>query len=1089
MGCIFLLAVTAHAQYTSGVEGTVMDSTGAVVPGASVTVQNIKTGATQTDKTSGGGYYRVTSLPAGSYTVKATASGFETLVQQNVVLNVAATTTVNLKLRVGATTAEVTVSNAPPEIQLADASVSGVIGEQQVQNLPLVGRNFYDLVVLTPGVTGLPTGGGQAYAQASGDIFSIEYSVNLNAGMRTEANNYLIDSAPVNSGPRRGVVNVDPNAESVQELRVAVNTYNAEYSSGGAITNVITRQGTNQFHGSLDEFHTDNALQTHSFFQSKVPVNRRNEFGGSFGGPLWRNRTFFFTSVDVLRSAVAGGSSQVVFTPDFISFLKTNYPSKISTYLLTTFPAAVTPTSNFQTAGSLSGINCSTLATPSTPVTTSLGSVPCNLPITGAGLFSVTSPRNGLQWNGRIDHSMRGGNDRLYGNVYRTTLDAPSTPLYPAFSADAPSYTLYANAAEIHVFSPNLLNQFRYSYTRVYGIDQCNNCRIPTDIILGVNTLGSGLGPYPFLQNNFEGADTLTWNKGSHNFTFGGALQRLESNANAVNAFQRPGFYFLNAFDFAADKAFYELNLAIDPKTGQVLGSEYNQRRQLANLFVQDNWKARSNLTFNFGLRWENFGNFKENTAGITTNIVFQGGANFASQIANAKVDVVSRGLLRDLDKNFGPRIGFAWDPAGKGQMAIRGGFGVYFDTPSDQMYPPGPSNPPVRASPLLSAQTPPYVPVYGIGTSDTPPYGFPLPTFQTGLDPKNGLIGAKAALTVMDPNMKVGYSEKWSLGFQTAIGSGWVAEANYVGAAGHHQYAQYDVNRFDGDLIQNKGVLTRLNSSFAGIQYTQGNFNSTYNAGTFAVRNRGAHGLNTQVAYTWGKTIDQSSTFGGSLNVVDVSHLELQRGLADFDVKQKLAISLLYQIPGLKSGLGALKVITNGWQIGDITILQGGPPFSVYCSAPFGPVFNASNSVVGNTGCDYNADGLNYDFPNVNGNGNVVQGTSRRQYITGLFACTTSRCGNIFPAPALGQNGTARRNMFRGPGYADSDLSLMKNTKVPWFAGNQGASLQFRAEAFNVFNRTNLAGMIGDLNSSQFGKATSSYSSRNLQFGLRLAF
>lgn len=1080
---VFLFVASALGQFTSGIEGTVTDPNGRVVPGVSVSIENMQTGITQTTKTTIEGYYRFTTLPAAPFTITASAAGFEVLIQKNIRLNVAATTTVNLALRVGSTSTEVTVSAAPPELQLADASVSGVVGQKDVENLPLVGRNFYDLVVLSPGVTGLPTGGGQAYAQATGDIFAGEYSVNLNAGMRTESNNFLIDSAPVNSNPREGVVNVDPNAESVQELRVAINAYNAEYGGAGAITNVITKQGSNQFHGTLDEFHTDNVLQARSYFEPQVPVNRRNEFGGSAGGPIWKNHTFFFGSLDVLRSGVASGSSQVVFTPDFVKFLQTNYPNKISTYLLTTFPVSVTPTSNFQTAGIMSGINCSSLTSPSATISTLLGPAPCNLPILGAGLWAITSPRNGLQWNARVDHSTRSGSDHIYANFFRTTLTTTTPSVYSAFSVPAPENTFYGNVSEIHIFTPNILNQARYSYTRLYGIDECANCRIPTDIILGTDDVGSTFGPFPFTQNNFEGADVLIWNKGAHSLTFGATLRRMQNDANALGAFQRPDFVFLNALEFAADQAFEEVGLTVNPVTGQGVGAEFNDRRQFINAFVQDNWKAAPNLTFNLGLRWETFGNFEEDTRGETTNIMFQGGNNFASLIANAKVDVVPRVLNKNIDKNFSPRFGWSWDPSRKGRTVIRGGFGVYFDVPSDQMYPLGPENPPLLASPVFSLQTPPYLPVYGLGTSNTPPYGFTVPPSKTGLDSKNGLLGGLASLTVMDPNMKAAYSEKWSLGIQKSIGSGWVAEAGYVGAAGHHQYAEYDVNRFDGDLIKNKGVLTRLNTSFAGISYAQANLNASYNAGTVAVRNRGNHGLNMQVAYTFGKTIDQASSFSSSV-VEDITNLGQSRGLADYDVKQKLAISLLYDLPAVRIGSDVVKAFVNGWQIGDVTILQGGPPFSVYCSAAFHAVFNSSGNVVGNSGCDYNADGNDHDSPMAATFGNTIHGVSRSQYIKGLFNCTTSLCGNIFSAPPLGQEGTLGRNTFRSPGYADSDISLMKTTKL---LGE--TSLQFRAEMFNAFNRVNLTGVMGDINNSQIGRSTSSYAPRNLQVGLRLVF
>lgn len=1093
--CMFLALLSAHAQFTSGIEGTVSDATDAVIPNAAVTLSNPATGSTLTVQTTGAGYYRFPALSSSIFKISVSAPGFETLTQENIKTEVALTSNVNLRLQLGTATTEVTVADTPPPIQLNDASVSGTVGQREVQELPLPGRNFYSLVVLTPGVTGLPSGGSGAYAQSQADIFNVELGVNLNAGgMRTESNSFLIDSAPVNSGPRRGVVNINPNAESVQELRVQVNNYTAEYGgNAGATVNVITRQGANRLHGSLDEFHTDNALVTRSFFSGpKVPVFRRNEFGGSIGGPIYRNHTFFFGSVDALRASFPSASSQSVYTPAFIDFLKTNHPNNVSTKILTTYPSSVTTDVAQQTTGAIAGVDCTKLASPSQAIQTALGPVPCSLAVVGSGNFSVSSPRNGLQWNARVDQSLRNGKDRIYANFYRTTLDTKNPSAYSAFTTDSPSHTFYGNVAELHIFAPNVLNQVRYSYTRVYGIVQCAHCDVPSIGIGGTTGFG-GFGPFPFVQNNYEGADSVTWTRGAHNIRFGGSLTRVQSNANGLTAFTRPYFGFDNALTFAADAPSYEGGLAASLTTGQITGAIYNDRRQFFSFFWQDDWKVRPNLTLNLGLRYESFGNFNEVNPD-TTNIVFQGGATFEQQIANAKVAVLDKVLKSNLKNNFGPKFGFAYDPIGNGRISVRGGFGVNYDVPSDQVFPPGPSNPPVIAFVNLSNQTAPFVPIYGLGTSATAPYGFPTPVVQTGLDAKNGPTFTKAALTVMDPNLKTEYSENYSLGVQGGLKGGWVAELDYIGAVARHQYAQYEVNRFNGDLILNKGKLTRLNTSFGGIQYTQSNLSANYNGMTAAVRNRGTRGLSTQIAYTFGKALDQASSAGGGLNVVDPLNLRAEYGAADFDVRNRLSISLLYEIPGLKSGAGFVRGALGGWEIGDVTILQSGTPFSVYNSAQFQFATITQNGVTTtdytrNVGGDYNGDGYNYDRPNAPAAGNNIRGASRKQFRNGLFACnaTVSFCGNIFAAPVLGQQGNIGRNTYRGPGYANSDFSLLKNTR---FKLHEDMNLQFRAETQNVFNRTNLSGVVSDLNNaSQFGKATNSYASRQFQFGARLIF
>ena len=336
---------------------------------------------------------------------------------------------------VGGTDSTVTVTDEAPAVETAQARVSGQVSEKEVHDLPLSGRNFYTLVVLTPGVTGLASGGGQAYAQASGDIFNPEYGVNLSAnGSRAESNSFLIDSASIDSSQRNGVTNVNPNAEDVQEVRVAANNFSSEFGrNGAALVNIITKQGSNKWHGTLGFYHTDNKLQAANEFQSAgVPVFRRNEGAWSFGGPVRKDHTFFFASMDILKSGVATGRTATVLTPDFINFMETNLPNNISTFVAKSFPASITPTSLFSTAGQEANQDCSALPSPSDPIVTEVGSIPCNLPVTGVGSFATGLPRNGFQYTVRVDHSMNDDKDRF---------SAPSTARrYIRFCSERPSF-------------------------------------------------------------------------------------------------------------------------------------------------------------------------------------------------------------------------------------------------------------------------------------------------------------------------------------------------------------------------------------------------------------------------------------------------------------------------------------------------------------------------------------------------------------------------------------------------------------------------------------------------------------------------
>ena len=370
LGLVFS-GMTAWGQFTSAIEGTVSDPSGAVVPNATVTIKNVETGATKSTQTSGGGSYRFTSLSAAVFTLTATAAGFKTTIQPEFRVQVTEVKTVNITLELGTANTEVTVTAAPPPVEISQGRVSGLIDESKVKELPLVGRNFFTLVVLTPGVTGLPSGGGQSYAQATGDIFTTEYGVALNAnGQRGMANFFAVDSANTNNVCHGGLTNFSPNADSVQEIRVSTNNFSCETGRDASVAvNVVTKQGTNNWHGTGSWFHTNNVLQSRNIFQlPKGPVFRRNEAAWSFGGPIYKDHTFFFGSMDVLRSGVGYGFPVTIAAPQFVNFMQQNHPNNISTKLWTTYPAATSPVRSFVTAGAMAGVDCSTLGSPSDPI-------------------------------------------------------------------------------------------------------------------------------------------------------------------------------------------------------------------------------------------------------------------------------------------------------------------------------------------------------------------------------------------------------------------------------------------------------------------------------------------------------------------------------------------------------------------------------------------------------------------------------------------------------------------------------------------------------------------------------------------------
>ena len=932
----FLLSLPLAAQFSSAVEGTVMDSSKAVVPTVTLTLKNVDTGISSTTVTSGSGYYRFPSLPSANFTLTAAAPGFKTTELETFAVTIGETKTLNITLEVGQQATVVSVSDRPPLVESSEGRVSSVIEKQKIDDLPMVGRNFYSLVVLTPGVTGLPTGGTQAYAQSLVDVFIPEYGVNMNAGGRAEQNRFSLDSSNVTSMVRGGVVNITPNAESIQELRVSVNNFSAENGSGaGASVTAITKSGTNGLHGSASYYYTGNRLQTRNEFTAALPVFRRNEWTGSIGGPVIKNKTFFFASLDLLRSGTANSSLQTVETPEFVNLLSTLRPNAISTGLLKKYPSEVAPTQNFRNVGALLGpvVNCNNIATgPSTAISTPLGLLPCNMNLVGDANFTISPPRSGLQWNTRIDHTLT-SKDRLFVSLFRNAVTTVGGPVRAAFRSYTWQHTENGSINWTRTISPTLLNEAGFSVVRAYGWAPCNACDVPTIAVTNLAGFGNG-GPTLFVQNNYEWRDSLSWNKGSHSFKAGIDLFKLQSNFDPTRGYQRPGFTFNSTqaiFDFANDDPNRETNIGFNPVTGAAYTPYVAERQQQASWFVQDNWKVKSNLSVTLGVRWDTYGKVAEPTG--VTNVQFQSGNDFTSRIADGKTVLVDRIYANPDYNNFGPRASFAWDPSRKGRMSVRGGMGIFYDPAASQLYGGSHFNPPIWAIVTADKTTPPFLPLFGLGKSTTDPYQFPRPANITvGVDSRNGLKSGPAGVTWADPSMRNSYSMNFFFGVQYSLteNGDWAVEANYVGSAGRKLYAKFDVNRVNGDLFD--GTLNRLNPSFGSIGYAMAPFTSSYEGGNASVKKRFSHGLSFETAFTFGKAIDYMSGFTSG-NVIDIANWKTRRGPADFDVARKLSMNLSYHTPALPGANKFVRAAAGSWQMGVVTILQTGAPLSVSCT------------------------------------------------------------------------------------------------------------------------------------------------------------
>lgn len=1038
----------ALAQFNSSIQGIVTDSTAAVVPDASVRVTNVATGVSREARTSAEGLFRVLNLGPGTYTVVTEKPGFRSAQRTNIVLGISEVVRVDMVLEVGAVSEQITVADRPPVVETEQGRVSGKIDRIQLNEMPLNGRNLWTLVALQPGITGrgLAFIGGSA---SGNDSFDGELGPSAYAsGQRTEANSYTVDETSVNSAARGGVVNLTPSADSVEEVRVVANNFSAvDGRNSGAQIQVITKSGTNAFHGGASYYFQNNTLASRNLFETSVPVYRRNQFGYTIGGPIVRNRTFFFHSYEGLRQSGARAAIVTVETPAFRDFVLRTRPNSIAAKLLREFPPAVDPTYNFRDLGSPSpGVNV-------------WGPADGILDI-GSAQFVPASFRNGNQFSLRIDHELRPGKDRLYGNVYRTTAAILGGGIRPVFNQPRDDTTHFAGVNHTHIFSAAKINEVRVGMMRLVGQPRLPaRLDVPGISVSQITGFSTSSFPQGWYQTSYHLKDVFSWVRGAHSLKVGGEVRRVWSNSRNTSNFI-PAYSFASILDFVDDEPL-QMTRKVDPRTGDPAQNPVGLRGLEWALFLNDDWKATANLTFNLGLRYENYGSDTE-VNGLLRNLVFGAGASYNERLAAARAEVVPRFYPPD-NRDLAPRFGFAWNPGGKGRTSIRGGYGLAYDrifmTPLLNFR----DNPPLRANATLGTLFGTQF-TYSLGDVSKPWLGYPVdPALRLGLDSRNGIAGARVALSVVDPNLKTSYTHNWFFGIQREVLHGLVTEVSYLGSAGHRLYNTANVNRFRGDLLD--GRFNGFNPSFSSISMIESSSNSIHHGGTVQLRRAFSHRFTLQGAYTFGKTIDDADDLVSTTNYLDIANRRLNRAVAGFDVPQKLTVIGLWDLPFLQGQTRVLRGLLAGWQISGFAILQKGTPLTV------------SNGAAWPRG-DFNADNNTGDRPNAPAGGLKTSGWARSDYLAGIFRVSD------FPTPEPGANGNLGRNTYRGPGFAQVDLSLSKRFRV-----SERASAQLRLDGFNAFNRVNLNDPSMDLNSNNFGRSTSMATPRAFQAGLRVQF
>jgi hypothetical protein len=1048
-GALVLFAFPVAAQFNGAIQGVVTDNSSAMITGATVTVTNVATGVSREVLTNAEGLYRVLSLGAGTYRVLAQMRGFQSVQRDQVEVGISDTVRVDFLLPLGTMSERVTVEAQAPQVETEQGRISGRVDQMQLKNLPLNGRNLFNLIALQPGIAGKGVSaalgaGGSGNDPYSGEANPVAYA----SGQRTEANSFTVDDSSVNSAARGGITNLTPNADSVEEVRVVANNFSAvDGRNSGAQVQVITKSGTNTFHGGVSYYFQNNTLASHSEFESKVPVFRRNQFAYNVGGPVIKNQTFFFTSFEGLRQSGARGAVSTVETPQFRDWVIQTHPNSIAAKLLRDFAPLTDPSYNFNTSAGA-------------PRAGQVGP-PAGMPVLGSAGFVPDSFRNGNQFTLRIDHELAPGKDRLSGNVYRTTSSTLNGGIRPAFNRPTDELTWFGSVTHTHTFGPNMLNEVRFNIMRLVGLPYVPaHLEVPAISITGNTGFGTNAFPQGWFQTNLNFKDVFSWIRSSHTIKMGGEIRRSRANSKNTNNYI-PSFSFPTLLDFAYDDPLQETR-KVDPRTGLPATNVVGLRGLEWALFVNDDWKVRRNLVINLGLRYENYGSPTE-INGQLRNLVLGSGVGFFGSLVDAHAEIVPNFYPTD-GKNFAPRVGFAWDPESKGRMSIRGGYGMAFDrlfmTPMLGFR----DNPPMRADATLGRQLGTQA-KYTLGDPAKPDFGYPLdPALQLGLDAHNGIKGVRVNMFAIDPNTTSSYVHNWFFGVQREVGRGVVIEANYLGSAGHHLYNMANVNRYRGDLLAT-GVFHGFNSSFNAISMISSTSNSIYHGGTIQARRMFGSSFSLQGAFTYGKVIDDADDLVNTANYLDIANRQLDRSLAGFDVSRKLAVVSVWDIPFLRGKRNLASAVLGSWQLSGMGIFQSGTPMTVTSSAPYP------------TG-DFNADGTTGDRPNAPAAGFQTGGWERSAFLTGIFRAAD------FTIPQRGNDGTLGRNTFRGPGYAQVDLALSKNFRI-----SERVHSQLRLDSFNAFNRVNLNNPSTDLTSNNFGKSTSAATPRAYQAGLRVTF
>ncbi len=1125
-GVLFLLlaaAQTASAQTVQGaVTGSVLDTSGAVLPGATVTLTNEGTNISQTLVSGPAGEYRFSLVPPGTYSLSVKSKNFREWLVKGIVVSPSQTVSMNVTLEVGATTQTVEVTTTPPLLQTASSDLTHTVSNNTIMAMPLVTRSIYDLTFMAPQVSQ-----GMDFNPASG-------------GTRESGTAYLLNGSDNNDNFSEGNANITPPIESVGEFSLLTNSMSAQYGrGGGVVVSAVQKSGTNGFHGALYEFNRNRSLNASGFFDNRngnpKPKYIRNQFGGEIDGPIIKNKTFFSFAYDQVARHTGGDTTTQVPTPAELTAMATGAGPIAQSYL-SKYPAIT------------SNVLC-----PNEEGTAAVGHIGCT------HFFDpIEDPIR--TYFGRVDHNFS-DKDRVSftANISRERYTDAYGGGYPSSKPiDYVDLEHYHNLTlvETHTFGPTVVNELTIAQNRHYSavLEGEGKNLDPHIYIDGAAYSGFGFdfGPYEgqiienFTQDRWQLQDNVTALVGRHSIRFGGGWQHgiLYRNwdlglpgyyefANTVGVTPQSqgvlnpdgsisGISDYSVTNFQNDFPYYQ-ELSIDPHTGAKGNAYRHYSMNDLYLFAQDDFKVTPHLTLNLGLRWDQYGAPTEQH-GILAQLTNFGcvsstSISYFDCVKNARTGP-AKSMWNTRHGDFGPRVGFAWDIFGDGRTSLRGGYGISYDRIFDNVWSNGAWNPPFYGLANWDASA-----------SDSIFYSNPpKPSPSYVPDSLPGAAG-RVSIRTMENNLKDSSTQNFYLGAERQFGSNFLLRVNYQGSLGRHLPVLMNWNRYDGMGLNSKLTIVRPNSLYSGFNYRANNVTSSYHALVTEVQKRLGNGLQFQFGYTWSHLMDYGSDlFSGSTSqgsfsqpyyFISNAHKNLEKGTGAFDHKHTLKLGMSYEIPFLKDQRGFVGKVAGGWQLTGFYQAYSGHPIEVYNArarfagrnAAGSRVLDANGNAI-NIGGDYNLDNVLVDHPVFLGSGNVYSNGSPADgvftdnnvigcgqqgidpTIANVAACNANfgvvTPNTLFTNPG-GEGvrfGGLGRNVFRGPWYYEVDAGLFKNFRL-----SERWKLQARLEGINLPNHPDFDYIQTNLNSANFGKAQPSgtfgtaNSPRRIQIGLRLLF